>query len=190
MKHSLHHTSSIKDLGRLKYFLGIEMTTSHKGLFLSQRKNVVNLLTEANLYCKPAITPIDSKMKIDSTGEPLTNISYYQRFVGKLIYLTITHPDITYVVSLVSQFMHAPTMQHLYLGKCVLRYLKGSLDRGILMSNNQSIEISAYTDADWAGNAIDRKSTITYCTFIRGNLVTWKSKKQHVIARLSAEAKY
>ncbi|CAN6717067.1 unnamed protein product [Malus baccata var. baccata] len=191
LKRSLHCTFSIKDLGRLKYFLGIEMATSHKGLFLSQRKYAVDLLSEANLTdCKPAITPVDSKLKIDLTGELLTNISYYQRLVGKLIYLTITRPDISHAVSLVSQFMHAPTMQHLQLVKRILRYLKGSLDRGILMSNHQSTEISAYTDADWAGSQIDRKSTTGYYTFVGGNLVTWKSKKQNVIARSSAEAEY
>ena len=191
LKRFLHHTFAIKDLRRLKYFLGIEMTTSHEELFFSQRKYIFDLLTEANLtYYKPAITPIDNKLKIDLTGEPLTNISCYQRLVSKLIYLTFTCPDISYVVSLVSQFMHAPTMQDLQLVKRILRYLKGSLDIGILMSNNQSTEISAYIDADWVVSHIDKKSTTGYCTFVGGNLVTWKSKKQNVIARSSAEAEY
>ncbi|XP_070675610.1 uncharacterized mitochondrial protein AtMg00810-like [Malus domestica] len=191
LKRSLHYTFSIKDLGRLKYFLGIEMVTSHKGLFLNQRKYIVDLLTEANLTdCKPATTHINSKLKIGLTGELLTNISHYQKLVGKLIYLTITRPDISYAVSLVSQFMHAPTIQHFQLVKRILRYLKGSLDKGILMSNHQSTEISAYNDADWAGSQIDRKSTTGYCTFVGGNFVTWKSKKQNVIARSSAEAEY
>ena len=72
----------------------------------------------------------------------------------------------------------------------ILRYLKGSIGRGILMRNNGSTQIQGYTDADWAGNALDRKSTTGYCTFVGGNLVTWKSKKQIVIARSSAEAEY
>lgn len=103
LKHSLHQPFAIKEIGRLKYFLGIEMAISHKGLFLNQRKYVVDLLNKAEFFdCKPTITPLDSKLKIDLTREPLNNISYYQRLVGKLIYLTITRPDITYVVSLVS----------------------------------------------------------------------------------------
>ncbi|XP_068323337.1 uncharacterized mitochondrial protein AtMg00810-like [Pyrus communis] len=191
LKHSLHQQFAIKDLGVLKYFLGIELATSPKGLFLIQRKYVIDLLQEVKMMdCKPTRTPLDSKLKLDLTGEPLSDISYYQRLVGKLIYLTITRPDITYAVSLVSQFMHAPTEAHLNVVKRILRYLKGSIGRGIVMKNNGHTQIIAYTDADWAGNAIDRKSTTGYCTLVGGNLVTWKSKKQNVIARSSAEAEY
>ncbi|CAL8133410.1 unnamed protein product [Prunus armeniaca] len=118
------------------------MATSHKGLFLNQHKYVLDLLQEADMInSKPDCTPLDSKLKIDMEGESVNNISHYQRLVGKLIYLTITRPDITYAISL-------------------------------------------------AGNAIDRKSTTGYCTFVGGNLVSWKSKKQNVIARSSVEAEY
>ncbi|CAN6696244.1 unnamed protein product [Malus baccata var. baccata] len=172
LKQSLQETFAIKDLGRLK-------------------KYVTDLLKETNLLdCKPATSPIDSKLKLTMDGEALHNVSYYQRLVGKLIYLTITRPDITYAVGIVSQFMHSPTVDHLNIVKRILRYLKGSIGRGILMQNNQSTSISGYTDADSAGNAIDRRSTTGYCTFVGGNIVTWKSKKQQVIARSSAEAEY
>ncbi|CAL2248740.1 unnamed protein product [Prunus armeniaca] len=167
------------------------MATSHKGLFLNQHKYVLDLLQEADMInSKHACTPLDSKLKINMEGEPLNNISHYQRLVGKLIYLNITRPDITYAVSLVSQFMHSPTMAHLNVVKRILRYLKGSVGRGILMKKNDTTQIMGYIDADWAGNAIDRKSTTSYCTFVRGNLVSWKSKKQNVIARSSADAEY
>nr|XP_017179568.1 uncharacterized protein LOC108169864 [Malus domestica] len=191
LKQSLHMTFAIKDLGRLKYFLGIEMATSSKGLFLNQRKYVADLLKETNLLdCKLATFPIDSKRKLTMDGEALHNVSYYQRLVGKLIYLTITRLDITYAVEIISQFMHSPTVDHLNVVKRILRYLKGSIGKGILMQNNQSTSISGYTDADWADNAIDRRSTTGYCMFMGGNIVTWKSNKQHVIARSSAEAEY
>ncbi|XP_017191120.2 uncharacterized mitochondrial protein AtMg00810-like [Malus domestica] len=191
LKTSLHQTFAIKDLGKLKYFLGIKMETFQRGLFLNQRKYVMDLLEEVKFTdCKPVVTPIDSKLKLTTDGEALKNVTYYQRLVGKLIYLTITRPDITFVVSLVSQFMHAPTVEHLNIVKKILHYLKGSIDRGILIRNNHSTEIHAYTDADCAGSAIDRKSTTGYCTFVAGNIVTWKSKKQQVIARSSAEVEY
>ncbi|CAL8119105.1 unnamed protein product [Prunus armeniaca] len=190
LKQSLRQRFAIKDLGILKYFLGIEVATSHRGLFLNQRKYVLDLLKEANMSdAKPAITPLDSKLKPSLKGTPLTDIGYYQRLVGKLIYLTITRPDITYPVSIVSQFMHSPTLEHLTLVKRILRYLKGSVGRGIIMKKNNNTQIMGYCDADWAGNAIDRKST-GYCRFVGGNLVTWKSKKQTVVARSSAEAEY
>ena len=167
------------------------MATSSKELFLNQRKYIVDLLKETNqLDCKPAASPIDIKLKLTMDGEALHNVSYYQRLVGKLIYLTITRPDITYAVGIVSQFMHSPTVDHLNVVKQILHYLKGSIGRGIFMQNNQSTSISGYTNADWAGNAIDRRSTTGYCTFVGGNIVTWKSKKQQVIAQSSAEDEY
>ncbi|XP_068340318.1 uncharacterized mitochondrial protein AtMg00810-like [Pyrus communis] len=191
LKHSLQQRFAIKDLGVLRYFLGIEMATSHKGFFLNQRKYVLDLLKEANMSdAKPVPTPLDIKLKVSLEGQSLPNISYYQRLVGKLIYLTITRPDITYAVSIVSQFMHSPTMEHFNLVKRILRYLKGSVGRGIIMKKNASTQITGYCDADWAGNSIDRKSTTGFCTFVGGNLVSWKSKKQTVVARSSAEAEY
>ena len=110
--------------------------------------------------------------------------------VGKLIYLTITRPDISYALSIVSQFMHSPTMVHFKIVHRILRYLKGSVGREILMKNNGHTQISGYTDADSADNSIDSKSTTGFCNFVGGNLVTWKSKKQSVVARSSVEAEY
>ncbi|KAM2882470.1 hypothetical protein COP2_015447 [Malus domestica] len=186
LKRSLHQQFAIKDLGS-----GIEMATSSKGLFLNQRKYVLDLLDEAHMVnCKPARTPLASKLQLDAPGNLLSNPNVYQRMVGKLIYLTITRPDIAYSVSLISQFMHSPTLVHWEIVKRILRYLKGSIGRGILMQKNESNHILAYTDADWAGNSLDRKSTTGFCTFVGGNLVTWKSKKQTVVARSSAEAEY
>ncbi|CAN6705823.1 unnamed protein product [Malus baccata var. baccata] len=155
------HKFAIKDLGTLKYFLGIEMATFAKGLFLNQRKYVIDLLEETNMLdCKAASTPLVSKLQLDAPSELISDPSVYQRVVGKLIYLTITRPDIAYSVS---------------------------IGRGLLMKKNGSYHIMAYTDADWAGNALDRKSTTGFCTFVGGSLVTWKSKKQTVIARSNAE---
>ncbi|CAN6695276.1 unnamed protein product [Malus baccata var. baccata] len=179
LKQYLNHKFAIKDLGILKYFLGIEMAHSHKGCFLNQHKYVIDLLREANVIdCKPTHTPLNSNLKLQSHGDLIPNIEYYQRLVGKLIYLTITCPDIAYAVSLVSQFMHAPSMDHM---KIVHR---------ILMRNNNHTHISRYIDADWEGNALDRKSITGFCTFVGGNLVTWKNKKQSVVVRSSAEAEY
>ncbi|XP_004309959.1 PREDICTED: uncharacterized mitochondrial protein AtMg00810-like [Fragaria vesca subsp. vesca] len=167
------------------------MAASQKGLFLNQRKYVLDLLEEAKVIeCKPARTLLDSKLQFDTKGESLESLSYYQRLVGKLIYLTITRPDISYAVSIVSQFMHAPTVGHLNIVKRILRYLKGFAGRGILLKKNGHTDIMGYADADWAGNALDRKSTTGFCIFVGGNLVTWRSKKQSVVARSSAEAEY
>ena len=191
LKKKLQGKFPVKDLGPLKYFLGIEVATSRKGLFLNQRKYTIDLLRDSNmLNSKPANTPFDSKLQLDKLGDPLDSPNYYQKLVGKLIYLTITRPDISFAVSLVSQHMHAPTVVHLCMVKRILRYLKKTIGRGIVMRRNGHTDIIGFSDSDWAGNTIDRRSTTGYCMFVGGNLVSWKSKKQPVVARSSAEAEY
>jgi len=167
------------------------MATSNNGVFLNQRKYILDMLQDAKmLHTKPTITPLDIKLRLDSSSKPFPTFTTYQKIVGKFIYLTITRPDITFVVSLLSQYMHAPTSQHLDLMKRILRYLKGTISRGIVMTRNRHTNIIGYTDSDWTGNALDRRSTTGYCMFVGGNLVSWKNKKQQVVTRSSAEAKY
>ncbi|MCI21565.1 gag-pol polyprotein [Trifolium medium] len=101
----------------------------------------------------------------------------YQKLVGKLIYLSHTRPDIAYAVSVVSQFMHNPSDEHMDAVNRILRYLKSSPGKGLMFSKNNHLNVEGYTDADWAGNVLDRKSTSGYFTFVGGNLVTWRSKK-------------
>jgi hypothetical protein len=85
--------------------------------------------------------------------------------------------------------MHAPRTTHLNAIERILRYLKGTPGKGILMTNNNSNDVCGYSDADWAGS-YDRKSTTGFCIFVGGNIATWKSKKQNIVARSSAEAEY
>jgi len=128
LKSILHQRFAIKDLGVLKYFLGIEMATSHKGLFLNQRKYVLDLLREADMLdCKLAKTPLDSKLQLTLDGDSFDQPQLYQKLMGKLIYLTITRPDLSHSVSIVSQFMHSPTATHMMIVKRILRYLKGTI---------------------------------------------------------------
>jgi Reverse transcriptase (RNA-dependent DNA polymerase)/Integrase core domain/gag-polypeptide of LTR copia-type len=191
LKKHLKQEFDIKDLGILKYFLGIEVARSHKGLFLSQRKYVLDLLQETEkLGIKPANIPMEYGNKVTTNKEPLDDVRLFQRLVGKLIYLTITRPDISYTVSYISQFMQSPLKGHMELVNQLLRYLKLAPGRGILMTNNGHTEIEGYADADWAGSPHDRKSTTGYCMFVGNNLVSWKCKKQDTVARSSAEAEY
>ncbi|XP_058767437.1 uncharacterized mitochondrial protein AtMg00810-like [Vicia villosa] len=182
----------IKTLGRLKYFLGIEVAHSKKGIFISQQKYITDLLKETGkTACRPASTPVDPNIKLGSAEEDIVvDKEMYQRLVGRLIYLSHTRPDIAFAVSLVSQFMHQPKEAHLQAALRIVQYLKGTPGRGILFKRNKSVSLEAYTDADYAGLVVDRRSTTGYCTFLGGNLVTWKSKKQSVVARSSAEAEF
>jgi hypothetical protein len=182
----------MKNLGGLKYFLGIEVSRNRNGIFLSQRKYILDLLAEIGMLdCKPADTPViqNSKLGIDPNQVP-TNKETYQRLVGKLIYLSHTRPDIAYVVSCVSQFMHAPSEEHMEAVLRIIRYLKGAPGRGIKFEKHGHLNVEGYTDADWAGSKIDRRSTAGYFTFVGGNLVTWRSKKQNVVTLSSAEAEF
>ena len=180
----------MKDLGKLQYFLGMEIARSREGISVSQRKYVLDLLKETGMLgCKPADTLMDTNVKLDSKkASKLIDKGRFQRLVGKLIYLSHTRPDISFAVSYVSQFMHAPTEEHMNAVTQVLRYLKGSPGRGLFFKKTLNRSIEAYTDADWAGSVTDRRSTSGYCSFVWGNLVTWRSKKQTVVARSSAEA--
>ncbi|XP_042023004.1 uncharacterized mitochondrial protein AtMg00810-like [Salvia splendens] len=192
LKKSLFQEFEMKDLGAMKYFLGIEILRSKNGIFLRQKKYVLDLLAETGLLeCKPAETPIilNHGLKIEEGGK-LADRGRYQRLVGKLIYLAHTRPDIAYAVGVVSQFMHQPQENHMEAALRIVRYLKGTAGYGVLLEKKEHLEIDGYTDADWASNPNDRRSTAGYFTFLGGNLVTWRSKKQKVVALSSAEAEF
>ncbi|KAK1431416.1 hypothetical protein QVD17_07875 [Tagetes erecta] len=192
LKKNLFAEFEMKDLGRLKYFLKVEVLRSIQGIFICQRKYVLDLLAETGMIdCKPAETPMMANQKLHMEIETeLADKERYQRLVGKLIYLSHTRPDIAYAVGVVSQFMHQPQATHMEAVIRRIRYLKGTTGHGVLFKSNGHLEIQAYTDADWAGNIGDRRSTSGYFTLVGGNLVTWRSKKQKVFALSSAEAEF
>nr|XP_043625611.1 uncharacterized mitochondrial protein AtMg00810-like [Erigeron canadensis] len=182
----------IKDLGRLKYFLGIEVINCENGICLSQRKYCLELLNEFGLLgCKPITTPLEQNLTFkNDSSKPLEIISAYQKLIGKLIYLTLTRPDICYAVQCLSQFMHAPTQQHLIAGFRILRYLKSSPGNGLYIVKSETLNLRGYSDADWARCLMTRRSVSGYSVFLGNSLISWKSKKQSTVAKSSAEAEY
>ncbi|KAJ0843293.1 putative RNA-directed DNA polymerase [Helianthus annuus] len=185
----------IKDLGLLKYFLGIEVIRSSQGICLSQRKYCLDLLAEFGLTgCKPVNTPIEQNYSVVSSckqnDEPLLDITGYQKLIGKLIYLSHTRPDISYSVQFLSQFMHKPSKSHLQIALRLLRYLKKSPGKGILFTKGTSFDLTAYADSDWGKCVETRRSVTGFCIFLGNSLVSWKSKKQNTVSRSSAEAEY
>ncbi|CAH9122907.1 unnamed protein product [Cuscuta epithymum] len=183
----------MKDLGNLHYFLGIEASRSPKGLFLSQNKYVTDLLARFHLHTvKPVRTPLASRTTLSlSDGELLVDSTEYRSMVGALQYLTLTRPDITYAVHLVSQFMHAPRTTHLFAVKRIFRYLQGTRDHGLwLQHSDRPTCVLAYSDADWAGCPDSSRSTTGFAVFLGPNLISWKSKKQPTVSKSSTEAEY
>ena len=176
----------------MKYFLGIEVARSKQGIFISQQKYVTELLKETGMMAgKPVAIPIEQNHKLsEALGDKAVDRAMYQRLVGKFIYLAHTQPDIVYSVSVISQFMHDPREVHLQVAYRVLHYLKAHPGKGILFKKTSDVNLAVYTDADFAGSPTDRRSTTGYCTFLGGNLVSWRSKKQNVVARSSAEAEF
>ncbi|XP_019098309.1 PREDICTED: uncharacterized protein LOC109131599, partial [Camelina sativa] len=168
-----HSTFDIKDLGELKYFLGIEISRSPEGLFLSQRKYALDLLRETGkLGAKPAPTPLEEGYQFKRKGEmknatkfaePYEDVGRYRSLVGKLIYLMITRPDLCYAVNQVSQHMKAPTKFDWQTLERILCYLKGSPGQGIWMGKNNNTQLVGYCDADYAGDTTDQRSTTGYC---------------------------
>jgi len=108
--------------------------------------------------------------------------------VGKLNYLTLTRPDISFPVSTVSQFLNSPCDSHWNAVVRILKYIKRAPGKGLVFTDRSHTNIVGYSDADWKGDASDRRSTSGYCIFVGGNLISWKSKKQTVVARSSTEA--
>ncbi|XP_075075263.1 uncharacterized protein LOC142162667 [Nicotiana tabacum] len=165
---------------------------SGSGIVISQRKYALDILEDSGmLNCKPVDSPMDPNTKlVPGQGKPLKDPGRYRRLVGKLNYLTITRPDISFAVSVVSQFLQSPCDSHWDAAIRILRYVKGSPGQGLLYENKGHADIVGYSDADWAGSPSDRRSTSGYCILIGGNLISWKSKKQDVVARSSVEAEY
>jgi hypothetical protein len=183
---------AVKDLGHLKYFLGIEAHQLPAGLLLSQSQYIFNLLQRTKMLdAKPVSSPMSSSQKLSLfSGAAYLEPSKYRSVVGALQYLSLTRPDISFAVNKVCQFMYKPTDDHWTAVKRILRYLKFSIHFGLLIRPTKSTQLSIYFDADWAGCPDDRKSTSGFCIYFGDNLVSWSSKKQPTVARSSTEAEY
>ncbi|GKU96906.1 hypothetical protein SLEP1_g10086 [Rubroshorea leprosula] len=188
---NLSHKFAIKDLGTLRYFLGIEVTSFPGGIFLSQAKYARDILTRALMLEASTIsTPLAIKDPVTLRDNELVDEHEYRKIVGALQYLTITRIDLSHAVNKVCQFMQTPTLAHLRQVKRILRYVKGSLPYGLRFSTCSTLSLTGFCDADWAGCATTRRSTTGYCIFLGANCISWASKKQPTIAHSTAEAKY
>ena len=196
LKVSLAQSFKMKDLGKLSHFLGINFTVSDSKVFMSQENYLTRVLERFNMLdCNPKSLPCDASVLSETTSSStlLEDDKLYRQIVGSLIYaMSCTRPDLCYVVGKLSQKLSKPTNADLSLAKLVLRYIKGTLNYGLTFSKSRAdLKITGYCDADYA-NSSDRKSISGYCFALSetGPIISWKSKKQQVIALSSCESEY
>ena len=169
---------------------------------MHQRKYTLELITEVGLTtAKPAGTPIDINVKLTSklydehvkkaeSDDPLIDQTTYQKIIGKLLYLNMTRPDISFSTQTLSQFLQQPKRSHLDAALRVIRYLKKQPGQGLLLESDSDGQVTAFCDADWASCPLTRKSVTGYMVKIDRSLISWKAKKQTTVSRSSAEAEY
>ncbi|GJV72017.1 retrovirus-related pol polyprotein from transposon TNT 1-94 [Tanacetum coccineum] len=157
LKLELAHCFTLKDLGLLHYFLGIEVASSPKGYLL---------------------------------WWSFARSKFVSNYYGCLVYLTVTRPDISYAVHIMSQFVSAPTTVHWAAVLHILRYLRGTQFQTLLFPSTSALDLRAYCDSDWADDVVSHKSTTGFCIFLGNSLISWKSKKHDVLSKSSTEAEY
>ncbi|WVZ98659.1 LOW QUALITY PROTEIN: hypothetical protein U9M48_044067 [Paspalum notatum var. saurae] len=175
----------MKELGELKHFLRLEVERTKDGIFLGQQKYAKDLLQRYGMLdCKPITTPMDPNVRLqEDEGKNLEDVTMYQRMIGSLIYLTLT-------VRVVSRYMSKPKKPHLDAVRRILRYVKGTINLGILYKKTKECQMVGYCDADYAGDYGTRRSTTRYSFSLGSGAISWCSKRQPIVALSSTEAEY
>ncbi|XP_023737963.1 uncharacterized mitochondrial protein AtMg00810-like [Lactuca sativa] len=191
LKQLLSNEFNLKDLGNLGNFMGLEITKFTEGIFVSQRNYALQLIEDVGLLgAKPKTTPMVPMVNLCANGDDFKDPSQHRRLIGRLLYLDITRPDITFVVQQLSQYMLIPKVQYSNAATHLIKYLKGSPGQGIFFSSSYYIHLKGFCDSDWAKCPDSRRSITGFYVFLGDSLISWKSKKQSTVSRSSAEAEY
>nr|GFB02886.1 uncharacterized mitochondrial protein AtMg00810-like [Tanacetum cinerariifolium] len=182
----------MSSMGEFTFFLGLQVKQKKDGIFISQDKYVAEILWKFGLFeGKLAITPIDAEKPLlkDSDGEDV-DVHTYRSMIGSLMYLTSSRPDIMFAVCACARFQVTPKVSHLNAVKRIFRHLKGKPHLGLWYPKDSPFDLVAYSDSDYAGASLDRKSTTRGCQFLGWRLISWQCKKQTVVATSSTEAEF
>jgi hypothetical protein len=193
-KRELSEEFEMKDLGLMHYFLGLEVWQKPGEIFLSQSKYAIDILRRFGMMdCKSMTTPMISnlkKLQDQVTGTDPEDPTVYRQIIGSLMYLVHTRPDICYAVNALSQFMCEPKHIHMVAVKHILRYVRGTIAYGLRYTSSGGVMLHGFTDSDWMGSVVDRKSTSGYCFSLGSAMISWSSRKQGSVAQSTAEAEY
>ncbi|XP_070009699.1 uncharacterized mitochondrial protein AtMg00810-like [Nicotiana sylvestris] len=200
-KRTLHNNFKVKDLGELKYFLGIEVMRTKYGILLNQRKYELGLISDLGLSGdRPVTTPLEVNLNLTTidydecvggVNDPvLEDITTYQKLIGRLLYLTITKPDISFGVQVLSQFMQGLKISDWNATLRLVKYIKNAPGQGLLLRKNLKAQLTMFCDLDWAVCPNTGRSVTGYVVKLGESLISWKSKKQQTVSKSSAEAEY
>ncbi|GJW91391.1 hypothetical protein Tco_0168944 [Tanacetum coccineum] len=179
-------------MGELTFFLGPQVTQTNDGIFISQDKYVDEILKKFGFSTvKTTSTPMETSKPLtkDESAEDV-DVHLYRSMIRLLMYLTFSRPDIIFVVCACARFQVTPKVSHLHTVKRIFRYLKGQPKLGLWYPKDSPFNLEAYTDSDYTGENLDRKSTIGGCQFLRSRLISWQYKKQTVMANSTTKAEY
>ncbi|GJS65737.1 putative ribonuclease H-like domain-containing protein [Tanacetum coccineum] len=188
----MHDKFQMSSMGELTFFLGLQVKQKEDGNFISQDKYVANILRKFGFTdVRIASTPMDTEKPLlkDSYGDDV-DVHLYRSMIGSFMYLTSSRPDIMFAVCACARFQVTPKVSHSHAVKMIFKYLKGQPKLGLWYPRDSPFDLVAYSDSDYAGASLDRKSTTGGCQFLGCRLISWQCKKQNVVATSSTEAEY
>ena len=181
----------MSDLGKLTYYLGIEVIQTTEGIFLNQERYATRILEEAGMWgCNAVHVPMDQGLKLSKAEEEGVNEKEFRRNIGCLCYLIHTRPDLAQSVGVLSRYMHDPKTSHGAALKQVLRYLRGTCSLGLHFERGNKKGIIGYSDSSYNADPDDGRSTTGHVFYLDECPVTWCSQKQEVVALSSCEAEF
>ncbi|GJU78020.1 putative ribonuclease H-like domain-containing protein [Tanacetum coccineum] len=181
----------MSSMGELTFFLGLQVKQKPNGIFISQDKYVAEILKKFDFASvKTASTPIETQKPLVKDEEASdVDVHLYRSMIGSLMYVTASRPDIMFAVCACSRFQVTPKTSHLSAVKRIFRYLKGKPKLGLWYPRESSFDLESYSDSDYAGANLDRKSTTGGCQFLGRRLITWQCKKQTIVATSTLQQK-
>jgi hypothetical protein len=179
-------------IGELSFFLGLQIKQLKDGIFVSQSKYLKDMLKKFGLENAKSIkTPMATNGDVDlDEGGTIVDQKLFRSIIGSLLYITASRPDVMFSVCMCARFQASPREVYLKAAKRILRYLKHTPNIGLWYPNGAQFELIGYSDLDYAGCKVDRKSTLGCCQFLGRSLVLWSSKKQNSVALSTTEAEY